>query len=141
MKLSPLLLLLLAACGAPNELAKTPEPQRPAPTAAAPEPPAEKEEAPPAPSAAPEEAAPATSLTKAQLQEASKIVGDGYPGPFEKTYPKVVAKLGEPKKKGDNMYEWYASDGGKCFLFFMTRDNQKGHAASGISETDASLCK
>lgn len=82
-----------------------------------------------------------TGLDKAALREASKIVSDAYPGPFEKTYKSVVAKLGEPKKKSDNMYEWFAKDGGKCLLFFMTKDAKKGHAASGVTETDAAECK
>jgi len=150
-KLSALSLLVIAGCGAANEPAKT---AAPAASSSAPEAPSAPVEAPakvedpaPSPSAAPPAAeAPAagsggTGLTVAALDEANKIVADAYPGPFAKTYPKVVAKLGEPKKKGDNMYQWYALDGTKCIMFFVTKDSTKGHAASGRAETQASDCK
>ena len=74
--------------------------------------------------------------------DANKAVIAAYPGPFDKTYKSVVAKLGEPMKKGDNMFEWFTMDGGKCVSFFMTKDAKKGHAASGINgDADASSCK
>ena len=32
---------------------------------------------------------------------------------FDKTFKAVVAKIGEPKKKAENMNQWFSSDGGK----------------------------
>lgn len=137
---------VLAACGGASEPAKAPAPAAENTSPAAEAPAKGEAEAPAATPAAVPESAPAaepagTGLDKAALREASKIVSDAYPGPFEKTYESVVAKLGEPKKKSDNMYEWFAKDGGKCLLFFMTKDAKKGHAASGVTETDAAECK
>ena len=143
-----LALVLSTACGAPPEPPKTPdEPPAPAAEQAPPAEPAQPAEAPPAAPAAapaaPPAAAPAagSGLSRSALDEANKMVMAAYPAPFDKTFKAVVAKIGEPKKKGENMNQWFSSDGGKCVQFFMTKDSKKGHAASGIFETDPADCK
>jgi hypothetical protein len=151
------LFFLLAACGASNETAKLPqapavEPPAAASVSSAPVTSAAAPSASAPASVAPATPAPVTSaapaagskstLTRAQLEDANKAVMAAYPGPFDKTYKAVVAKLGEPTKKGDNMFEWFIKDGDKCVGFFMTKDAKKGHAASGINaDASAASCK
>lgn len=127
------LVLSHVACGGAPEAPKTPDAPA-SPTAS---------EAPAAPDtlAAPAAAVPSAGPSTSALVDANKTVIAAYPAPFDQTYKSVVAKLGEPKKKSENMYQWFALDAGKCTQFFMTKDSNKGHAASGISDSDANDCK
>ncbi len=79
-------------------------------------------------------------LEKSHLEAANAKVMEAYPAPFDETFKQVVAMLGNPKKTGDNMNEWFAKDGDKCVAFFMTKDAQKGHAASGIMDGQPADC-
>lgn len=36
--------------------------------------------------------------------------------------------------------KWFAKDGDKCVAFFMTKDAQKGQAASGIMDGEPADC-
>lgn len=95
----------------------------------------------PTPAAPAADAAPA-KLTKAQLEDANKLVMDEYPAPFQQTFDKVVAKIGEPATgaAADNMFKWFAPDGDKCTAFFMTKDAKKGYAASGLTDEKPGQC-
>jgi hypothetical protein len=88
-------------------------------------------------------AGPPPKLTRKLFVEAQALVMNAYPAPFEKTFPRVVEKLGKQHKgyEKENMFQWFAVDDKKCVVFFMTKDNQKGHAAAGVYDGTADDCK
>lgn len=79
-------------------------------------------------------------LEKQHFQAAEALVMKAYPAPFDETFKQVVAMIGSPKKTANNMNEWFTKDGDKCIAFFMTKDAQQGHAASGIMDGEPADC-
>ncbi len=84
----------------------------------------------------------AAAPTKAKLDEATKVVFTAYGKEgFDAVYKKVVALLGEPRKKEPNMMKWFGADpAGKCHLFWITKGD-KGQAATGTMDATAADCK
>ena len=148
----------LVACGAPATPAAAPEASNSAtPPSASSDPAvppagtdAASASAAPATSASAASAASATSpappvttkLTKAQFDDATQFVSAAYKKkPFEAVFKEMKTRFGEPATKTPPLFGWYGVDtNGKCFQFYVQKNNGEKWAGTGTLETDAANC-
>jgi hypothetical protein len=148
----------VSACGAPATPAAAPEPSTSATAPAASSDPAAT---PAATDTAAASAAPATSasaaspatpaspaapittkLTKAQFDDATQFVFAAYKKkPFEAVFKEMKTRFGEPTTKTPPLFGWYGVDtNGKCFQFYVQKNNGEKWAGTGTLESDAANC-
>lgn len=151
--------LAVGACGGPTTPAVAPAPSAPSapatadPTAASATPGAADSPAPsasaasapsPGPSASAASASPpvTTKLTKAQFDDATQFVLSAYKKKaFDAVYKEMIGRFGQPVHKAPPLFGWYGADpSGKCFEFYVQKNNGEKWAGTGTLETDASNC-
>ena len=61
--------------------------------------------------------------------------------PFEAVLKEMTTRFGQPSLKTPPLFGWYGADGaGKCFEFYVQKNNGEKWAGTGLLETDAANC-
>jgi hypothetical protein len=83
-----------------------------------------------------------TKLTKAQFDDATKFVMTAYKKkPFEAVLKEMTSRFGPPVDKSPPLYGWYGVDSnGKCFEFYVQKNNGEKWAGTSMLDTDAANC-
>jgi hypothetical protein len=83
-----------------------------------------------------------TKLTKAQFDDATQFVFGAYKKkPFEAVFKEMTTRFGQPSLSTPPLFGWYGADAaGKCFEFYVQKNNGEKWAGTGLLETDAANC-